>query len=179
MLCDGRVMRSYKDGVARIPGFLEDQASVALGFIGIFEQSLDVKWLDAARNLATVMLEEFFDERTHQFYDTSRNAEKLVSRPRDPTDNAVPSGTSLAIDLLLRLANYDDDESLRATATRTMSSVARMMARYPTAFGHMLGNAEYAATFACHGEYCDMPSPRALDIARSAHSSLPGPRHAD
>jgi uncharacterized protein len=179
MLLNGRVMRSYKDGVARIPGFLEDQASVALGFIGVFEQTLDITWLDAARKLATVMMDEFYDEQSQQFYDTSRNAEKLVSRPRDPTDNAVPSGTSLAIDLLLRLANYDDDDSLRTTATRAMSSVGGMMARYPTAFGHMLGNAEYAATFACHGDYCDMPSPRALDIARSAQTSQPRSSHAD
>jgi hypothetical protein len=170
MVLSGRVMRSFKDGVTRIQGFLEDQASVALGFITVFEQSLDLKWLGVARTLALVMLDEFYDEQSHQFYDTSRNAEKLVSRPRDPTDNAIPSGTSLAIDLLLRLANYDDDDSMRATAMRAMSSVGAMMARYPTAFGHMLGNAEYAATFACHGDYCDMPSPRALDIARRAQT---------
>ncbi|MEO6865494.1 MAG: thioredoxin domain-containing protein [Gemmatimonadaceae bacterium] len=171
MVVNGRVMRSYKDGITRIYGFLEDQAAVALGFLAMFEQSLDLKWLDAARRLARTMLDEFWDADTRLFYDTARDAEKLITRPRDPTDNATPSGTSLAIDLVLRLANYDDDQLFRDRAAATMNSVAGMMARYPSAFGHMLGNAEYAETFACHGDYCDMPSPRALDIARAGSTS--------
>jgi uncharacterized protein YyaL (SSP411 family) len=171
MITDDRLMRSYKDGVARIPGFLEDQASVALGFLAMFEQSLDIRWLDAARRLAVVMLNEFWDADTEQFYDTSHDAEQLVARPRDPSDNATPSGTSLAIDLILRLANYDGDELLRDRASQIMSSLAAMIGRYPSAFGHLLGDAEYAETFACHGDYCDMPSPRALDLARESSPS--------
>lgn len=171
MVANNRVMRSYKDGVTRISGFLEDQAAVALGFLAMFELSLDVKWLDAARRLAGVMLDQFWDVGTQRFYDTSHDAEKLVTRPHDPTDNATPSGTSLAVDLLLRLANYDDDQTLRDHAAGVMNSVAGMITRYPSAFGHMLGDAEYAETFACHGGYCDMPSPRALDIARAASTS--------
>jgi uncharacterized protein YyaL (SSP411 family) len=167
MVIEGRVMRSYKNGTTRISGFLEDQAAVALGFLAVFEQSLDPKWIGAARQLTRVMLDEFWDDDTQAFYDTARNAEKLVSRPRDPSDNAMPSGTSLAVDLLLRLANYDDDQALRDRASLVMSSLTDMIARYPSAFGHMLGAAEYAETFACHGDYCDMPSPRALDIARA------------
>jgi len=153
--------------VARIAGFLEDQAAVALGFLAMFEQSLEVKWLDASRQLARVMLDAFWDEDTKTFYDTSHDAERLVSRPHDPTDNAIPSGTSLAVDLLLRLANYDDNESYRELASQVMNSLAGLATRYPSAFGHLLGDAEYAETFACHGEYCDMPSPRALNIARA------------
>jgi uncharacterized protein YyaL (SSP411 family) len=171
MVMDGRVMRSYKNGLTRIRGFLEDQAAVALGFLAMFEQSLDVKWLNAARLLAKVMLDEFWDADTATFYDTSHDSERLVSRPHDPTDNAMPSGTSLAVDLLLRLSNYDGNEALRDRATEVMSSVAGIIARYPSALGHMLGNAEYAETFACHGNYCDMPSPRALDLARAATSA--------
>ncbi|MFI5238360.1 MAG: thioredoxin domain-containing protein, partial [Gemmatimonadales bacterium] len=171
MVVDGRVMRSYKNGVTRIPGFLEDQAAVALGFLAMFEQSVDAKWLDAARRLAITMLDKFWDGESNVFFDTAGDAEQLVTRPRDPTDNATPSGTSLAVDLLLRLANYDDDQRFRDHAQRIMTSLAGVIARYPSAFGHMLGNAEYAETFACHGEYCDMPSPRALDIARATPTS--------
>ena len=167
MVIDGRVMRSHKDGVTRISGFLEDQAAVALAFLALFEQSLDVKWLNATRTLARVMLADFWDAESQLFYDTSHDAEKLVSRPRDPTDNATPSGTSLAVDLLLRLGNYDDDQSQRDRASQVMNSVTGIITRYPSAFGQMLGNAEYAETFACHGDYCDMPSPRTLDIART------------
>ena len=175
MIVNGRVLRSFKDGVARIPGFLEDQAAVALGFLAMFEQSTDVKWLDSARELARVMITEFWDDDTQRFYDTSHKAEQLISRPRDPSDNATPSGTSLAVDLLLRLGNYDDDQAVRDRAHAVLGSLADVIARYPSAFGHMLGDAEYAETFACHGDYCDMPSPAALDVARAhvSTSSLP------
>lgn len=171
MVVDGRAMRTYKNGSSRIPSFLEDQAAVALGFLAVFEQSLDVKWLDAAQRMARVMLEKFWDAGSETFFDTAHDAEQLVTRPRDPTDNATPSGTSLAVDLLLRLANYNGDERFRQQAEHVMTSLAGAIAKYPSAFGHMLGNAEYAETFACHGEYCDMPSPRALDVARAAVTS--------
>ncbi|MEO7217313.1 MAG: thioredoxin domain-containing protein [Gemmatimonadaceae bacterium] len=167
MVVDGRVMRSYRNGVVRIPGFLEDQAAVALGFVAMFEQTLDVQWIQLARQLTRVMLDEFWDDETGTFFDTARGAEKLVTRPRDPADNAMPSGTSLAVDLLFRLANYDGDENLRAIASRAAGLLSEIIARYPSSFGHMLGDMEYAETFACHGEYCDMPSPQALDLARA------------
>ncbi|MDQ6738423.1 MAG: thioredoxin domain-containing protein [Gemmatimonadota bacterium] len=166
LVANGRAWRTYKDGNARIPGFLEDQAAVALGFLALFEQTLDVRWLDLARLMANVMLDMFHDEVTNIFHDTARDAEQLVTRPRDPSDNAIPSGTSLAVDLLLRLSTYDGNDKFRTIALGVIESVGEMISRYPSAFGHMLGDAEYAVTFACHGEYCDMPSPRALELAR-------------
>lgn len=168
MVQDGRVMRTHKDGVTRIPGFLEDQAGVALGLLAMFEQSTEPRWIDAVRELARVMNDDFWDAETGAFFDTAKSAEQLVTRPRDVTDNAVPSGTSLAVELLLRLADYDDNNSYRERAWAVMNSLTGMVTRYPAAFGHLLGDAEYAATFACHGDYCDMPSPRALDIARAS-----------
>jgi len=125
-----------------------------------------VRWLELARRLARVMDAEFWDEATATYYDTAASAEKLVTRPHDATDNAIPSGTSLAVELLLRLAAYDGNEEYRDRANRVMGSLAPLAERYPSAFGHLLGAAEYAITFACHSDYCDMPSPRALDIAR-------------
>jgi uncharacterized protein YyaL (SSP411 family) len=163
---DGRVMRTHKDGETRIPGFLEDQAAVALAMLTMFEQSFDTRWIDLTRRLATVMNAEFWDETTQTYYDTAASAEQLVTRPHDPTDNAIPSGTSLAVELLLRLATYDGNDAYRERAERVMGSLAPLVERYPSAFGHLLGAAEYAVTFACHGDYCDMPSPRALDLAR-------------
>ena len=168
---NGRAWRTYKDGDARIPGFLEDQAAVALGFVALFEQTLEVEWLERARLMATVMLDMFHDGPTNVFHDTARDAQQLITRPRDPSDNATPSGTSLAADLLLRLATCDANETFRTIAIGAMDSAGEMISRYPSAFGHMLGAAEYAVTFACHGEYCDMPSPRALELARATAST--------
>jgi uncharacterized protein YyaL (SSP411 family) len=172
MVRDGRVMRTHKDGMTRIPGFLEDHASVALGFLAVFEQTLDTAWLTLARAITDAMLQWFWDGTANTLYDTAHDAETLITRPRDVTDNAIPSGTSLAVDLLFRLADYIDEETYQERARTVLESFMSAIIKYPTAFGHLLGAAEYAETFACHGEYCDMPSPRALELARGLHAAL-------
>jgi uncharacterized protein YyaL (SSP411 family) len=70
-----------------------------------------------------------------------------VARPREATDNAIPSGTSLAVELLLRMAELFDDDSMRNRAVAVLETLAEPMARYATAFGHLLG----AADLAVHG----------------------------
>jgi uncharacterized protein len=144
MVATGRVLRSYKDGDARIPGFLEDHAAVGLGFLALWELTFDPTWLDQARALGESTVAWFWDEGTRQFYDTAHDAEPLITRPRDPTDNATPSGTSLAADLLLRLAELTGDADLRRRATWVLETLAEPMAKYGVAFGHLLGVADMA-----------------------------------
>ena len=170
MVRDGRVMRTHKNGVTHIPGFLEDHAAVALGFLAIFEQTLDVRWIVTARVIADHILESFWDAPTGLLYDTAHDAEPLMTRPRDVTDNAIPSGTSLTVDLLFRLANYLDIVAYQDPAQRVLDSLGAGMTKYPMAFGHLLSAAEYAITFACHGAYCDMPSPDALAPRAARHT---------
>jgi uncharacterized protein YyaL (SSP411 family) len=165
MMQDGRVMRTHKDGVTRIPGFLEDHAAVALGFLALFEHTLDSQWLQHSRTLTESAMRWFWDADTRAFYDVAHDGERLITRPRDVTDNAIPSGTSLVVDLLFRMSNYTGDDRYRARGRDVLETLTTPLVKHPAAFGHMLGAAEYAETFACHGEYCDMPSPRALDIA--------------
>ncbi|MFL5580861.1 MAG: hypothetical protein ACJ8AO_10835 [Gemmatimonadaceae bacterium] len=144
MMAGGRVLRSYKDGDARIPGFLEDHASVALGFLALWELTFEGQWLALARDLANTTVRWFWDEEARQFYDTAHDAEPLITRPQDPTDNATPSGTSLAADLLLRLADLTGDADMRQRATRILETLAEPMSRYGVAFGHLLGVADMA-----------------------------------
>jgi uncharacterized protein len=167
MVQHGRVMRVHKDGVTRIPGFLEDQAAVALGFLALFEHTLDPKWITLARELTDTSLDCFWDDASGVLYDTARDAEPLIIRPRDITDNALPSGTSLMMELLFRLAAYFDHEPYRIRAQTVLASLTAIAVQHPMAFGHTLSTAEYAMTFTCHVDYCDLPSPRALDVARA------------
>ncbi len=141
---DGRVLRSYKDGVAKIDGFLEDHAALGLGAIALYQLTFDRVWIDRARALGDQILGRFWDDDTHAFFDTAADAERLVTRPRDVTDNALPSGTSLAIELLLSLGDYFDVREYTDRATHMLETVAEPMARYPTAFGHALGAADMA-----------------------------------
>jgi uncharacterized protein YyaL (SSP411 family) len=147
MVRDGRVMRSHKDGVTRIPGFLEDHAAVALAFLDLYSLTFERRWLDASRTVADAIDEWFWDGDLGAYFDTARDHETLLTRPRDITDNAVPAGTSLTVDLLLRLAELLGDDARRQRATHVLESVSEPMARYAPAFGHMLG----AADMAVHG----------------------------
>ena len=139
MVKAGRVMRSHKEGVTRINGFLEDHAAVALGFLAVYEMTFDERWIERAGRIADAMIEWFWDDQTGAFFDTAGDGEQLITRPRDPTDNATPSGTSLAVELLLHLAELQQDPEYRRRAVFTLESMAEMMSRFPTAFGHLLG----------------------------------------
>jgi uncharacterized protein YyaL (SSP411 family) len=138
------VLRSYKNGESRIPGFLEDYAAIALGAVALYELTFERRWLDRARSLAESIMERFWDEEAQAFFDTASDAETLVTRPRDVTDNAIPSGSSLAIELLLILGDLFDDREYGTRARYLLETIAEPMARYPTAFGHALGAADMA-----------------------------------
>ena len=141
---DGRVFRSFASGGARIPGFLEDYAAVGLGFVSLYELTFDTSWARRAKELADSMLKWFWDAQLGAFFDTASDAEALISRPRDVTDNAIPSGTSLAVDLLLSLAELLHDADMRRRATFVLESLATPMIRHPNSFGHLLGAADMA-----------------------------------
>ena len=140
----GRVLRSYKGGAAKIPGFLEDHAAVALGALAVYELTFDRMWLERARRLADVILERFWDDEAQALFDTAADAESLVTRARDVTDNATPSGTSLAIELLLKLGDLLATGLYSERARYLLETIAEPMARYPNAFGHALGAADMA-----------------------------------
>jgi uncharacterized protein YyaL (SSP411 family) len=142
MVSKGRLMRSHKEGVTRISGFLEDHAAVALGFLAVYELTFDARWVVRAREIADAMIEWFWDDQTGAFFDTAKDAEQLITRPRDVTDNATPSGTSLAVELLLQLSELQQDAEYRRRAVSILETLAESMTRYPTAFGHLLGCAD-------------------------------------
>ncbi len=147
MVRDGRVMRTHTAGQTRLAGYLEDHAAVALGALALYELTFERVWLDRARTLADTIIEWFWSEDTGTFFDTARDHEQLVTRPRDVTDNAVPSGTSLTADLLLRLAEVFQDEHFARRGLWIVETLAEPMAQHPQAFGNLLG----AADLAVHG----------------------------
>jgi uncharacterized protein YyaL (SSP411 family) len=138
----GRVFRSFKNGSARIAGYLEDHASLGLAALAVYELTFDATWLDRARAVSASMVRWFWDDETGAFYDTASDHEQLITRPREIPDNAVPSGTSLAVELLLRLAELVQDAEARQRANYVVESLSQSIARFPTAFGHLLGSAD-------------------------------------
>jgi hypothetical protein len=144
MVRDGRVFRTHTKGETRIPGFLEDHAGVGLGFLALYQLTLERVWFDRAAALAEACVTHFWSDTLGAFFDTAGDHEKLVTRPRDITDNAMPSGTSLAVELLLIVADITGDGAMRKRASFVLDTLAEPMTRYSTMFGHALGAADMA-----------------------------------
>jgi uncharacterized protein YyaL (SSP411 family) len=135
---DGRIHRSYKDGRARFNGYLEDYAMVADGLVGLYEATFETRWLVEADDLLDAVSELFWDEEKRAFYDTPADHEELVTRPRDVYDNAAPSGTSVATEVLLKLALLLDRADYRQRAEDVLEGLAGGMEKVPGGFGRLL-----------------------------------------
>jgi uncharacterized protein YyaL (SSP411 family) len=135
---DGRLLRTYKDGQAKIPGFLEDYAFYADGLLTLYEATFDAQWFSAARRLADAMLDHFTDEEGGGFFDTPDDGEELLNRPKDLLESALPSGNAVAAEVLQRLALYTADDRYRAAAERTLVAAGALLRQYANAVGEML-----------------------------------------
>jgi uncharacterized protein YyaL (SSP411 family) len=143
MRVGGRMRRSYKDGRAPLAGYLEDQAALADGLLSLYEATFDPGWLDALRGLVGEMLTAFWDEASTAFFDTAADQEHLVTRPQDVTDNAIPSGNSLAVDVLLRAGMLLGEDSWIDRARATLARLAPTAAKAPLAFGRLLAALDF------------------------------------
>jgi uncharacterized protein len=143
LIVDGRLLRTWKDGRAKLLGFLEDHAMVADGLLALYEATFDRAWLDAARRLADRMLELFWDSQAEGFFDTGVDHEALIVRPRNLFDSAVPCGSSVAAEVLLRLAVLTGEALYERRAAETLRTVAPLMARHPSGFGRFLGALDF------------------------------------
>jgi uncharacterized protein YyaL (SSP411 family) len=143
LVVDGRLLRTWKDGRAKLRGYLEDYAMVVDGLLALHETTLDRRWLDDARRLTAAMVDLFWDRAAEGFFDTGRDHEALVVRPRSLFDSAVPCGSSVAADVLLRLATLTGDAELERRGVETIRSVVPLMARYPSGFGRFLGALDF------------------------------------
>ncbi len=137
LLRDGQLLRIYKDGKSKLGGYLEDYASVADGFLALYEASFEDNWFLEAKALVDDMVSRFKDPLGGGFYDTD-GEESLITRPRTWEDGATPSGNSLAADVLLRLAALTGDTSYEDAAEEILRAMTETAARHPSAFGHLL-----------------------------------------
>ncbi len=143
MVRDGRLLRTWKDGAAKLNGYVEDYANVADGLIVLFQVSGDTKYLIEARRLADLMITEFWDAENGGFFFTSNDHEELIVRNKDFYDNATPSGNSVAADVLLRLSKLLGDEKYERFAVTVLRLTATQLRRHPQGFGRGLSALEF------------------------------------
>jgi uncharacterized protein len=139
----GELMRTWRDGVARIDGFLEDHALLADALLSLYEATFDPRWVGEARRLADRLLELFWDEEAGLFHDAREGGEALVVRPRSVDDNPTPSGNSAATLVLLRLSAFTGEPRYERVAVRVLRSMGALMRRAPMAFGHLLAALDF------------------------------------
>ncbi len=137
---DGRLGRSWKDGRSSGAGVLEDYADLADGLLALYDATFDERWFSVAVDLADTILARFADP-AGGFVDTADDHETLVVRPKDPQDNATPSGGSMATRVLLRVGALTGDRRAREAAERALATVTSFLVRYPTGFASWLSAA--------------------------------------
>ncbi|WP_330459520.1 thioredoxin domain-containing protein [Streptomyces sp. NBC_00820] len=139
----GHLARTSKDGRAGVnAGVLEDYADVAEGFLALASVTGEGVWLDFAGLLLDHVVARFTDPDSGALYDTASDAEKLIRRPQDPTDNATPSGWTAAAGALLGYAAHTGSEVHRAAAERALGVVKTLGPRVPRFIGWGLAVAE-------------------------------------
>jgi hypothetical protein len=135
---DGRLLRTWKDGEARLNAYLEDHAFLVEALLSLYEATLEVRWFDAARETAEAMIDRFGDPERGGFFTTSHDHEELIARRKDLGDHPIPAGNSSAALGLLRLAALTGEARYEEWAVGTLRLLAPAAARHPDAFGHLL-----------------------------------------
>jgi uncharacterized protein YyaL (SSP411 family) len=130
-LVEGRLRRVSRNGSVGAPaGVLEDYADVAEGLLALHQATGEPRWLEHAGTLLTAAVKHFADG-SGGFYDTADDAERLVRRPQDPTDNATPSGAAALAGALVTYSALTGDGAFRAHAESVVGSLAALVVRFP------------------------------------------------
>jgi uncharacterized protein YyaL (SSP411 family) len=135
---DGRLLRTYSAGVAKIDAYLEDYAFLLEAFVALFEATCDERWLSHATELADELIERFSDPENGGFFSTAADGEQLIARRKELEDSPIPAGGSSAAMGLLRLAQLTGDERYERQSAGAMGLLRTIAPKHPTSFGHLL-----------------------------------------
>jgi uncharacterized protein YyaL (SSP411 family) len=140
---DGRLLRTYKDGDARLNAYLEDHAFLVEALLTLYESSFEVRWFQAARELAETMIARFGDPERGGFFSTSSDHEELIARRKELGDHPIPSGNSAAALGLLRLGALSGERSYERRAEGVLALFAKPAVQHPETFAHLLRALEF------------------------------------
>jgi uncharacterized protein YyaL (SSP411 family) len=142
----GRLLRTYKDGDARLNAYLEDHAFLLEALLTLYEASFESRWFEAARDLADTTVARFGDPERGGFFSTSADHEELIARRKEVGDHPIPSGNSAAALGLLRLAALTGDDHYGTEAQRVLYLFAKPAVEHPETFAHLLRALDFHLT---------------------------------
>lgn len=130
----GRLMVRWREGEAAIQGHIDDYAFYVFSLLEMYKYSFDTVYLKKALNYAKRLTNLFFDNEDGGFYFTASDAEKLIMRPKELYDGAIPSGNSVAALSLIRLARLCGDTEIQSFADKQLKYIASGIEDYPAAY---------------------------------------------
>ena len=141
---DDKLYHRYAKGEKAVSGFLDDYAYLAFGLIELYEAGFDEKYLKSAVGLTKTMIEQFWDEKNGGFFFTDKNSDEAVPRLKQTYDGAVPSGNSVALFNLLRLARLSGESSFEDYARKLLKAFSEEVKNQPLGHTFMLVGLEFA-----------------------------------
>src|SRR3954454_15310918 len=135
---EGRLLRTFNRGRAKLPAFLEDHAYLLEAYLTLYEATFDPRWFTRARELADTILARFYDPERGGFFSTASDHTGLIARRKDLEDAPIPSGASAACFGLLRLARFTGESSYEDAALSLIRLLHTVAPQHPLAFGHLL-----------------------------------------
>ena len=138
LFVDDNLLRTYKNGTAKINGYLEDYSYFVNALLDVFEIEPDSKYLKLALKLGHHLIDHFWDSENNSFFMTSDNHEKLIIRPKSNYDLSLPSGNSVSSFVMLRLYHLSQKQSFLDISIKIMESQAQIAAENPFGFGYLL-----------------------------------------
>jgi len=140
---EDRLLRTYKDGVAKLNGYLDDYAFVMDALLDLYEATADLIYLERAKRLAARLADQFWDETEGGFFFTSKDHEALIARSKSSVDQSIPSGNAIAAQSFLRLFYFTGDASYYEKAERTLRFFSESMEENVFATGNMIAVADF------------------------------------
>lgn len=131
MIKDGRLYRSYKNGIATINAYLEDYAAVISAFVKLYQSTFDEEWIQQAKTLTDYTLAHFYDEEEKLFFFTDDRSEALIARKKEIFDNVIPASNSIMADNLYNLGIIYDSEQYKKTAEAMLNLLSRLATEEP------------------------------------------------
>jgi uncharacterized protein YyaL (SSP411 family) len=141
---DGRLYHRYAKGEKAVNGFLDDYAYLVYGLIELYESSFEEKYLQSSIELTKTMIEQFWDKEKGGFFFTTESADDSVPRLRQTYDGAMPSGNSIALYNLLRLARISGEASFEVYANKLLKVFSDEVNGQPVGHTFMLAGLEFA-----------------------------------
>ena len=141
---NGLLLRTHRAGKSHLNAYLEDYSYFTAGLVGLYEASFNLRWLEEAERLARVMLEQFWDDSNGGFFFTGKAHEELIVQSKSAYDGATPSGTSMAVHSLLRLAKHLGLQEHHDKAVSAIALYYHQIEQMPSGSAQLLCEVDFA-----------------------------------